>query len=280
MAPPGSGRDRISELLLEIRDGRRQVDMAARSGVSQGTISKYEKGERTPKPEAAKAYAEALGASPEQVRELVAACQSIAELTVTRQTRIVRKGADAQRRIRDVERLSREIRSWQVEIVPGLMQAWDYTTAILRRTPTDEWTEARRERLALLDDPRKRFLQVVPEGVVRTVVGSVDVMRAQLEHLSELSLRPNIRLGIVPQGQPVPPLEPSFHLYGDRLATNETIVGTVFLDERPDLAKHRQVFDLMDGAAVHDDGARAILAAAARDLAPGAKASDHGGAAT
>lgn len=259
MPPPGSGRDRISQLLIEIRGDLTQTDAATRSGLSQGSISKAERGQRTFPPEVARRYARALKATPAQRDELVALCQSIADLAVTRQTRLVRKGADAQRRILDVERQSHEIRSWQAEIVPGLMQSWAYTLAVIEHEPDAAWAEARRARLALLDDPDRLIMQVIPEGVLRTTLGSPAVMREQLTHLTELSLRDNVRLGVLPHGRPVPPLPPSFHLYADRIATNETIVGTAFLDEHVDIDRHRRWFDRLDTAAAHDDEARAVI---------------------
>lgn len=259
MSPPGSGRDRISQLLVEIRGDLTQTEAAARSGLSQGSISKAEHGQRTPPPNVAERYARALDATAPQRRELVELCKTIADLAVTRQTRIVRKGADAQRRILAVERQCHEIRSWQAEIVPGLMQAWAYTLAVIERVPDKGWADARRSRLALLDDPERTVMQVVPEGVLRTVLGSQVVMQEQLQHLIDLSRRPNVRLGVLPHGRPVPPLPPSFHLYGDRMATNETIVGTAFLDERVDIDRHRRWFERLEGAAVHDDEARQVL---------------------
>ena len=259
MASLESGRDRIAQLLVEIRGARTQTEAAARSGLSQGSISKAEHGQRTPSPEVAQRYAKALDATSAQRSELVELCRAIAELTVTRQTRIVRKGADAQRRILTVERQCHEIRSWQVQIVPGLMQCWSYTLAVIEREPDEAWVRARRARLALLDDTDRTVMQLVPEGVLRTVLGSRRVMREQVEHLVELSQRPNIRLGILPHGRPVPPLPPSFHLYGDRMATNETIVGTAYLDERVDIDRHRHWFDRLDAVAVHGDDARSVL---------------------
>lgn len=259
MPPPGSGLDRISQLLVEIRGDLTQTEAAARSGLSQGSISKAEHGQRTPPPKAAERYARRLAATPAQRTELVELCRTIADLTVTRQTRIVRKGADAQRRILAVERQSHEIRSWQAEIVPGLMQSWAYTVAVIEREPDDAWAEARRARLALLDDPARIVMQLVPEGVLRTVHGSWAVMREQLEHLIALSLRPNVWVGVVPHGRPVPPLPPSFHLYSDRMATNETIVGTAFLEERVDIDRHRRAFDRLSDAALHGDEARAVI---------------------
>ncbi|GAY12541.1 putative DNA-binding protein [Pseudonocardia sp. N23] len=158
-----------------------------------------------------------------------------------------------------MEEQCREIRSWQAEIVPGLMQSWSYTLAVIEREPDEAWAQARRARLALLDDQDRTVMQLLPEGVLRMVIGSKAVMREQLEHLIELSRRPNVRLGVLPHGRPVPPLPPSFHLYGDRMATNETIVGTAFLDERVDIDRHRHWFDRLDQAAIYDSDARAVL---------------------
>lgn len=259
-SPPTS---RIAALLIEIRGDDRSQSAAARAAkqggvaASQGSISKWEHGQRVPKPGVAKQYAMALGATPEQRTDLVELCQAADDRTVKRQTRLVR--ADAQRRILAVERRSREIRTWQCEIVPGLMQTWPYMVQVLEREPGEEWAKLKRDRLALVDDPDRLIVQIVPEGVLRTVLGSAKVMAGQLDHLAEMSRRPNVRIGIVPQGRPVPPPPPSFHLFGDEEATNETLAGTAFLTDRPDLDKHRREFDRLAETAVFDDEARDIL---------------------
>lgn len=256
---PVTDRDRIAQLMVLVRGDLRQTEAAARSGLSQPSISKAETGRSTPQPAAAESYARALGAPAALRRELVELCRAAQAELITSQNRIVRRGPEIQRRIRLLESQSDVIRSWQPEIVPGLMQSWDYTLAVIERPTTPKWERERRARLALLDDADRRFLQLVAESVLRYVIGSDAIMRAQREHLIALSRGPNIRLGVLPFGPPLPPPPPGFHLYADRMAVSETIAGTNFLDERADLDAYRAAWDRLDAAALHGDAARDLI---------------------
>lgn len=256
----GAGRDRTSQLMLEIRGDIRQVDAAARSGLTQARISRAEQGTYTLSPQDADRYARALGATAAQRRELVKLCEVAAGRTVSGQARIIRRGAEIQRQVGMLEQQSTELRSWQPEIVPGLLQTWDYMLLVIEREPDPKWLSARRQRIARLDDPTRTFHQLVSEAVLRWVIGSREVMANQLDHLMELSWRPNIKIGVVPFGRPTPPAPSAFHLYGDRAAEAGTEVGTTFLDDRADLDMYRMLFDRLDAAALHDDHARDLIA--------------------
>lgn len=260
-AQPAPSRDRIARLLLLVRGELRQTEAAARSGLSQPAISKAETGRATPRPEVAESYARALGAPATVRRELVELCRAAQSEHITSQNRIVRRGPEIQRRIRLLESQSDVIRSWQPEIVPGLLQSWDYTLAVIGRPTTPKWERERRARLALLDDQGRRFLQLVSEGVLRYVIGSASIMREQREHLITLSRRDHVRLGVLPFGPALPPPPPGFHLYADRMAVSETIAGTNFLDEHADLDAYRKEWERLDAAALHDDEARDLIAA-------------------
>ncbi|MEV0371881.1 Scr1 family TA system antitoxin-like transcriptional regulator [Streptomyces sp. NPDC050636] len=50
----------------------------------------------------------------------------------------------------------------------------------------------------LVEDPPLRLQAVVHEAVLRNLVGGVDVMRGQLEHLTNLSQHPNISVQVLP----------------------------------------------------------------------------------
>lgn len=267
-------RDRTSELLLEIRqgyrhpDGRtglRQVDAAALSGLTQSKITRAERGQFTLHSDEAAQYGHALNATPDQRRELVELCSAVKADTVSGQTRIIRRAAEIQRRIRLLETQSRVIRSWQPTIVPGLLQTWEYTVALDEWTPDEAWAVERRGRLALLDDPDKRFEQVLSEAALRWIVGSQKVMNGQLRHLVELSERPNIDVAILPFGQTmVPPPEGTFHLYDSRAAQVATDIGPAFPTERPDLDAFAATFRRLSEAAAHEAEARTLIERVAR----------------
>lgn len=91
--------------------------------------------------------------------------------------------------------------------IPGLLQTADYARAIVRAA-VPRWVPeiveqrvegrmARQDQFLYREDPPK-FDAVVDESVLHRVVGSRDVMRAQLERLLELSERPNITLRVIP----------------------------------------------------------------------------------
>lgn len=245
--------------MIEVRGQVKQSDAAALVGLTQARVSRAERGTYTLDPDTADAYARALGASPDQRRELVALCEAAASNTVTGQARLIRRGAAIQEKTRDLEAQSSIVRSWQPEIVPGLLQTWDYTLAVIEREPDARWSRARRERLALLERPDRHFHQLLSEATLRWVIGSPAVMADQLRHLSDLSTRPNLTLGIVPFGRAAPAPPSAFHLYGDRVAEAGTDVGTTFLDERPDIEMYRALFDRLDAIAIYGDDARALL---------------------
>lgn len=240
--------------------GLRQTEAADLAGLTQPKISRAEQAKSTFEPEEAEAYATALRASPAQVSELVALCRDSKAGTYQGQARLVRSGAEIQRRISRLEEQSALMRSWQPTMIPALLQTWDYTVALIERDPDEKWAAARRARLALLDEPDKRFEVVLSEGALRWRIGSRATMTGQLRHLAELAARPNVDVGIVPFGQSiVPPPEGAFHLYGDRTAVVATDAGTTFLTEREDLDGFAAMFRRLADVAVYGADAHALI---------------------
>jgi transcriptional regulator with XRE-family HTH domain len=99
------------------------------------------------------------------------------------------------------------IRSFEPQLVPGLLQAEEYTRAILRDvyqlTPDkiDRLVEARAQRQELLDrDQPPKLFYLIDEAVIRRQVGGAAVMRRQLERLEELGERPEVSIQVLPFG--------------------------------------------------------------------------------
>jgi transcriptional regulator with XRE-family HTH domain len=94
----------------------------------------------------------------------------------------------------------------QVEplLVPGLLQTEEYTRALLRasRVPqerVERIVEIRKERQTLLDrSERPKIFMMLGEGALRQAVGGPDVMKAQLQHLVDLTERPDISIRVLP----------------------------------------------------------------------------------
>ncbi|GAA4534423.1 MULTISPECIES: helix-turn-helix domain-containing protein [Nonomuraea] len=103
------------------------------------------------------------------------------------------------------ERSARAIYTWEPVIVTGLLQTREYAEIILRARPgkspsqVQEEVAARMERQAILtrDDPVLLWA-FMDESILHRPIGCEAITRRQLEHLVEMSERPNITIQILP----------------------------------------------------------------------------------
>ncbi|MEV7070424.1 helix-turn-helix transcriptional regulator [Streptomyces sp. NPDC093990] len=98
------------------------------------------------------------------------------------------------------------IRQFNSLQLPGLLQTEEYGRAIMRSYDSsaaeetlDRYVEARllRQELLMSDEGSQLFF-ILDESVIRRQVGGRGVMRAQLERLAELAVRPRINILILP----------------------------------------------------------------------------------
>lgn len=98
------------------------------------------------------------------------------------------------------------IRVYEVQFVHGLLQTEEYARAVVRRGMRDA-SEADVERRVALRLERQKYLVsehapelhiVLDEAALRRPYGDREVMRGQLQHLIEMSERPNVRLQVMP----------------------------------------------------------------------------------
>jgi transcriptional regulator with XRE-family HTH domain len=98
------------------------------------------------------------------------------------------------------------IRAYEVQFVHGLLQTQDYARAVVRRGMKGA-SEADVERRVALRLERQKHLVaesapdfhiVLDEASLRRPYGDRAVMRGQLQHLIDISERPNVRLQIMP----------------------------------------------------------------------------------
>lgn len=105
-----------------------------------------------------------------------------------------------------LESRTAEIYSFEIAVLPGLLQTREYAEALIRAahdTATDEqitrFVELRIARQRRLDgeDP-VRLSAIIDEGALRRLVGGPDVMRAQIDHLRKATALSNIEIMILP----------------------------------------------------------------------------------
>ncbi len=109
----------------------------------------------------------------------------------------------------DLEKHADQIRSVEVEVVPGLLQCEAYVRAMHADQPEingvmlEDRIQARLARQDILDRDEPPMVQfVLSESCVRRVWGDKSVMRAQIDHLIKLSNRQNVHLQIMPFDRP------------------------------------------------------------------------------
>ncbi|POX42026.1 transcriptional regulator [Streptomyces sp. Ru73] len=98
------------------------------------------------------------------------------------------------------------IRTYEVQFVHGLLQTEGYAHAVVSRgmpgaaaSEIDRRVALRQERQKLLIAERApQFDCVLDEAALRRPYGDRAVMRGQLQHLIDISERPNVRLQVVP----------------------------------------------------------------------------------
>lgn len=107
-----------------------------------------------------------------------------------------------------VEPRAQLIRTYQGELVPGLLQTPGYATAVyVARNPDDDPEEVR-ARVALRIERQERILNrqdlgpptldvLLSEAVLRRVVGGPAVMAEQVAQLQKAAQRPNVRIRVV-----------------------------------------------------------------------------------
>ncbi|ELP70657.1 toxin-antitoxin system, antitoxin component, Xre family [Streptomyces turgidiscabies Car8] len=173
------------------------------------------------------------------------------------------------------------IRLYEPHYVPGLLQTEDYAVALLRiGFPNDSPEDIRRrvalrlKRQDLLDKPEAPAVwAVLDETVLRRPVGGAGVMRAQIDHLSEVLEYPKVRLQIMRFASgPHPGAFGPFHYFRfgfselPDVVYTESLAGAQYFDQPADVVTYLEVLDRMSVQADPVARTREILAALRKEL--------------
>ncbi|GJF30745.1 transcriptional regulator [Kitasatospora sp. NE20-6] len=98
------------------------------------------------------------------------------------------------------------IRTYEVQFIPGLLQAEDYARAVFaqsRPAVSPEELERRvslrmRRQSLLTEGQSPRLWAVIDEAALRRPVGGPAVMRSQVQHLIDMAQRPNVVVQVMP----------------------------------------------------------------------------------
>ncbi|MGH3169030.1 MAG: helix-turn-helix domain-containing protein [Trebonia sp.] len=168
------------------------------------------------------------------------------------------------------------IRTYEPELIPGLLQTADYARAVIRAGSPGDTTgqvdrrvEIRLERQEVLTrtDPAPPKISIVlNEGVLARRVGNPEVMRAQLEHLMRERDRANIVIQVLPfsTGEHPAMVGPftmlTFLDPADPGVVNvENVLGALAMEQPEEIRAYEEVWSALQARAVSPDDSRAII---------------------
>src|SRR3984885_3565232 len=157
------------------------------------------------------------------------------------------------------------LRSYERDVIHGLLQTTDYALTVLRELrPRDTEEQIRRvvdlrmQRQRLLDqDPPLDLWLILDEGAIRRNIGGTGVMRRQLEHLVQASRWSNVTLQILSfesgahAGLTGPFAILEFPERGDSdVAYTESVGGMIYLEKEREVRTCAEAFDRMRATAL------------------------------
>lgn len=174
----------------------------------------------------------------------------------------------------DLESEAVEMRTWEPQLVPGLLQTQGYADALFRslqpitQVPAETWRDRaevrmRRKKTLLLASSPVRFLAVLEESVLTRQFGDATVMREQLLHLEEMSELPHVEMRILPQDAPPPVPMGAFLLLGlpdfPDVVYLEEFCGARFVEDAEQVFAYERAFDHLLGLALDEDDSRRLV---------------------
>jgi transcriptional regulator with XRE-family HTH domain len=173
------------------------------------------------------------------------------------------------------------VRTFELAVIPGLLQTKDYATAQVKDGPLEldpeeieRRVEVRMTRQDVLTQPnRPQYWAILDEAAIRRIVGGRAVMRRQLDHLITMSEQGKTTIQVVPFDAGTHPgtLGP-FTILGFAepgeidVVYMETIGGNMTVDRAPEVEHYATAFDHLRAVALSPDETRAMLLAASEAL--------------
>jgi transcriptional regulator with XRE-family HTH domain len=244
-----------------------------------GVVSRWETGDRTPKPEQVAQILTKLGVDGERYDDIMTLAYG------TNESQWVATTLPEQRQqlaaFVDWEQRARRIVEVTPMLVSGLLQTSDYVRAIMTTAgvPAGEIALRVSTRIGRREAITKRapaeLLVLLGQSALNQNIGGRDVMIGQLDHLLEMAARPNIELRVVPDHRGWHPgLEGAFTLIeaprpasGRRAAVKSAsiaFVGTrrsvLMLHEDDDVVAYTRAIDAILAVSMKPDSSANFIA--------------------
>lgn len=156
-----------------------------------------------------------------------------------------------------LEQEATAIRTYESQLVPGMLQTEMYTEALLESS--DQATKERRERIVALRRSRQGILSsdspphywaILCEEALYRRVGGRDVMQDQLMHLVTMSELPHVTVQVIPYEQGAhPAMVTPFVVFSFRERSDSDVIyleylgGGLYLEKPEEVVRFRLSFD-------------------------------------
>jgi transcriptional regulator with XRE-family HTH domain len=201
VAEPSLIRSRLAKELLRLRDlaGMSGRDMARRTGVSQPTMSRIDRGMALPSMQVVRTWLDACDADAD-TRQRVLALAEAAHGETRPWRSLLNEELHLQTQAQQRDAAAALIRNFQPTVLPGLLQTAAYAQAILALGRSKDVAAAvatRLERQKVLHEPGRRFQFLLAEHVLRWPPAP-GALAGQADRLLALVTAPSVEIAILP----------------------------------------------------------------------------------
>lgn len=172
------------------------------------------------------------------------------------------------------------IRSYEPQVIPGLLQTQPYARSVFEARESDTPEEidrrvtVRMERQSVLAlDKSPDYWVILSEAALRRRVGADNTMREQLLHLVAMSKKPNVTILVIPFSRGAHPAVASgpFVILGfsdsqdPNIVRLETVTGGAYIEGEEAMSRYTLAYDHLRAAALPHDESRSLIRAVARE---------------
>ncbi|UGT62866.1 helix-turn-helix domain-containing protein [Nocardia asteroides] len=254
------------------RDARLSgIGLAAACGWHSSKVSRIEHGKQNPTEADLATWCQAVG-NLAVLDDLVASLRNMQAMYLEWQRTVAAGHAHRQRQSIKLEAQTRHVRWWEPEVVPGLLQTERYARGVLAaciaviagRDDLDDALAARMQRQQVLAQGDHRFHIVIGEWALYRTVGDDDVMREQLDRLTDLLAHPRVRLGVLPLLAEYRGPASNFVIYDRAKVLAETVSAELTITRPSEILLHERTFTIIAEQARYGAEADALITAAAQ----------------
>ncbi len=179
-----------------------------------------------------------------------------------------------------LESAASEIRIYEVNLIPGLLQTEEYARAVISagmvdkpRADVERSVALRMERQQVARTIMPKVWAVLDEAALRRQVGGPEVMRIQLEHLREVGSQRNVSLQVIPFGGGAHPAmgRPFVILsFGEDLDPDvvylEDLTSALWVENVDEIDRYNVFFNHLSATALSFESSAALMTAVLKEM--------------